>query len=110
MKRTPATVKALWDEFRVAAQFPKEWIRTEETLIAEFKRKGQPLPVDYEVGDSGVNAAWMEEIDPPGWFARFELGRNDADHVWMTPAELAGDNRRRMLEEVGRQNALSQAA
>lgn len=111
MRRTAAAVKALWLEFRVAAQFRKDWDRVEDALVRDCVRRGQPLPPEYvQDSEEGRVAQWMQEVDPPRWFVAHELGCNDADHVWMTPAEIGADNHRRALEEIGRQRVLEQAA
>ena len=96
-------IDALFEEFKVAAQFAKTWDRAEEN-VALIRRKelSGTLPTQDDLAGlaptssrGGSPAYWMQQVGTPSWFIRDELGIGSSINVFDTAANLKKTNQRR---------------
>lgn len=96
------TIDALWLEFRTAAQHRPIWDRAEECVaLVRRKEMSGTLPTQDDLAGalSPFNgrspAYWMQQVDPPKWFIRDELGIGSRVNIYDTMRTLAKENKRR---------------
>lgn len=96
-------IDALFEEFKVAAQFAKTWDRAEENVaLIRRKEMSGTLPTQDDLAGlaptssrGGSPAFWMQQVTTPAWFVRDELGIGTRTNVFDTAANLKTTNAKR---------------
>lgn len=110
-------IDALFEEFKVAAQFAKTWDRAEENVaLIRRKEMSGTLPTQDDLAGlaptssrGGSPAFWMQQVNPPEWFVRDELGIGSRVNIFDTMANLKRTNARRAKTYTEMLNRLAEA-
>lgn len=107
-----AEERRLWQDYKASAQFAKTWDDVEDALAAAFRLANRAPPAEaadaFKAGTERGSWRQIERVDIEPWF-KHEIG-DMGDPLWMTPAELLADNRRRLLAEAIHVAALANAS
>ncbi len=111
-------VKALWLEYRVAAQFDQTWDRVESCVaLAHLRESFGELPslellaaLRGSSRSGGSPAYWIQQVEIPTWFVRDHLGIGSGRDIFDTQRTLSQDNARRRRQYKQQIEQLRKAA